>query len=376
MRIFRPPHNLSALRTAAPRPEWRAAVRARLAAYVAQRPAVAFPHSQAVPQRRYLLQPRFVAAGVFTVLLLSATGVAAQQSLPSDVLYPVKIAGEKIQLALSPSLRARATLRLSFAQNRLTEATALAERGSSASDVAGTFAKYEDEVHAVATLVPLTTSANDEFLQAVRSQLTAQQDQLRQVVNPPVDASGTGQGRRVPEAVKIRALKALKVSSEGEEATLPPGAPEPTGLVPAAPTPTTAAAVAPAAEGTPFPLLTAPAERAHGRGRARGAAGISGEDVSKKLKQAGDQLVTLLSQLGQPSAAVPADEVVSKVAQAQAAFDQAQGDFTAASDSGEYVGAYRRALKAYQSTLEATLEFEARAHSSRDAGGGDRDSGD
>lgn len=65
------------------------------------------------------------------VVALSSLGVtrAAAGSLPDSPLYPIKLATEQVQLALTPSPEGKARLHIAFGERRLQEALALAEKG-------------------------------------------------------------------------------------------------------------------------------------------------------------------------------------------------------------------------------------------------------
>jgi hypothetical protein len=73
---------------------------------------------------------RAVVIAVAVVLAISALGggtvYASQDSFPGDVIYPVKIGSERIQLMLTPGDAARARLELGFADRRLQEMEILA----------------------------------------------------------------------------------------------------------------------------------------------------------------------------------------------------------------------------------------------------------
>jgi len=74
------------------------------------------------------------ATAVFSCVLLIAGGgsiftvSAAQNSLPGDFLYGVKLTGEKVQTAVVTSPKAKVKLNLAFAGNRLQEAKVLADK--------------------------------------------------------------------------------------------------------------------------------------------------------------------------------------------------------------------------------------------------------
>ena len=79
------------------------------------------------------------AAAVLVVLLVSsgaAVGMAAANSMPDDVFYPLKLTWEQSQIGLTSDPSARAALELSFANRRLAELVAREEAGKGVSSVA------------------------------------------------------------------------------------------------------------------------------------------------------------------------------------------------------------------------------------------------
>ncbi|MBL7064225.1 MAG: hypothetical protein ISS49_08490 [Anaerolineae bacterium] len=69
----------------------------------------------------------FAVAAALTLVLCLTTGVAAAQSLPGDLLYPLKLTAENVQLALVSQPGDRANLHLDFAARRLDEVLRLVE---------------------------------------------------------------------------------------------------------------------------------------------------------------------------------------------------------------------------------------------------------
>ncbi|MFC2033128.1 DUF5667 domain-containing protein [Chloroflexota bacterium] len=77
-------------------------------------------------------QPRWATAVVVSVIvLLSGTGTvaAASNSMPDSPLYPVKLASEKVQLALTPSNFGKAELYVKLADKRVAEIVRMADKG-------------------------------------------------------------------------------------------------------------------------------------------------------------------------------------------------------------------------------------------------------
>ena len=74
-----------------------------------------------------------VIAGVVIAAMLFGSGIGMKQAsasaLPGDTLYPVKRAGEKIQLAISSTTDGDIALLYEFAESRLDEAQTLSQQG-------------------------------------------------------------------------------------------------------------------------------------------------------------------------------------------------------------------------------------------------------
>lgn len=129
---------LQAARTLQAPPDFRRTAAARMHNLVASRPRRAertairtnpLRHVWSGLQAAFRLQkaPATVVVGVVVALLLLVGGgtvYAAADALPGDALYPVKIAVETVQLAVSLNDARDAELHLSFAARRLEEAAA------------------------------------------------------------------------------------------------------------------------------------------------------------------------------------------------------------------------------------------------------------
>jgi len=120
-----------------PSPAFKIKARVRLMEQIHDRQAVTkWPwfryNSQVKPIR---LRRRFSMVGIILaiVLTLSALGggtaYAAQDSLPGDALYPVKLGTEQLRMMLPGNDVAKAQRALSFAERRMGEIEALAEKG-------------------------------------------------------------------------------------------------------------------------------------------------------------------------------------------------------------------------------------------------------
>lgn len=101
---------------------------------------------------------RGLAASSLVVTLAMSAVVASADTLPDDLLYPVKIATEEVRMALAVTPEDRAGVELSIADHRLREAESLATRGRT-SDALVASAVYSQYIaSAAAELAPVTTS--------------------------------------------------------------------------------------------------------------------------------------------------------------------------------------------------------------------------
>jgi len=72
---------------------------------------------------------RALVVGLVIAGILGGATVTSADSLPDDALYPFKLAGEQVRLAIAISVEDRATVELSIAEHRLDEAERLATSG-------------------------------------------------------------------------------------------------------------------------------------------------------------------------------------------------------------------------------------------------------
>ena len=90
---------------------------------------------QVKPKRRFFFlgwQPRWATAVAAVLILLlggGSTVAAAGGSMPDDLLYPVKLATEQVQLALTRSNMGRAELHAKLADRRVAEIIYMADKG-------------------------------------------------------------------------------------------------------------------------------------------------------------------------------------------------------------------------------------------------------
>ncbi|HEY83415.1 MAG TPA: hypothetical protein G4O01_09070 [Dehalococcoidia bacterium] len=109
-----------------PRPEFRERARYQLRAALQE---------MGEKRRRFSLfswQPRWATVVIAVLILLVVSGgtvAAASGSMPDDALYPVKLATEKVRLALTPSALGKAELYAELADRRVAEIVKMADEG-------------------------------------------------------------------------------------------------------------------------------------------------------------------------------------------------------------------------------------------------------
>ena len=108
-----------------PRPEFKARARYQLGSAL----------REVNPRRRFFFlgwQPRWATAVAAVLILLlggGSTVAAAGNSMPDDLLYPVKLATEQVQLALTFSNMGRAELHAELVDRRVAEIIYMADKG-------------------------------------------------------------------------------------------------------------------------------------------------------------------------------------------------------------------------------------------------------
>ncbi len=110
-----------------PRPEFRERARYQMRA--------ALQEMAEKRERRFSLfrwQPQWVTAVIAVLVLVVASGgtvAASGNSMPDEILYPVKLATERVRLTLTPSALGKAELYLELADKRVAEIIVMANRG-------------------------------------------------------------------------------------------------------------------------------------------------------------------------------------------------------------------------------------------------------
>ena len=114
---------------------------------------------------------RTLAVGVLLTGLMGGATVASADSLPDDVLYGLKLAGEQLRLAVAVSPEDRASVELSIAEHRLDEAERLASAGREDDAIIATAAYGSSLADAAADLASI--EATDPRTAALVAQMQA-----------------------------------------------------------------------------------------------------------------------------------------------------------------------------------------------------------
>jgi len=157
------------------------------------------------PRRRVVMV--LIAAAITTMLLAGGAVAASAGALPGQLLYPVKRAVEKIDLAFHHDPASRARLHLEFAQRRLNELATLLElqKAGQTVDIGAAMQAYQSEISQVqdaiaqdpasANLQALLSHVQDELAGhvAVLTQLrdTVVPAQAREAIQNAIDRAET-----------------------------------------------------------------------------------------------------------------------------------------------------------------------------------------
>ncbi|MFN8595537.1 MAG: DUF5667 domain-containing protein [Anaerolineae bacterium] len=172
---------------------------------------------------------------IVLVALSSSVLVASAQALPNDPLYPVKLAVEQFQIAVSPDRLARSELSLSFASERLAEVQRLIDRGRAA-EAPQALTGFADQIESALMLAAELPDSAER--QALLSRLYSSLDRSEAILKatePQLPPSAQPALQRAHEALRQPPVET------------PPVEP---------PAPTLAPSATPAAMRTPIPTAT------------------------------------------------------------------------------------------------------------------------
>ncbi len=236
-------------------PEARTRIEARLLAAAESIPSVQPASSRFTITRLW----RWAAVGmvlVFACACLSGTGLvaAASGALPDSPLYPVKLATEDVRLWLAPA-QDEPALHLRFAERRLDEIQALAERGQF--DAVALTALTEETAAALVSAETLPPEAAEPVLQDVVWVTAEQEEVLSALVADatPLERDEFTCALQASSVHRARALQLLGTVPPPEEPgkpgqATPTAVPIPSARATALPTRT------PEPSGTPIPSST------------------------------------------------------------------------------------------------------------------------
>ncbi len=208
---------LESLPDVKPSPEFKSKTRAQL-----------LELSRPVPMQHRAFLPRFsfatLAAIIFAVLGLTGGLVyAANDSLPDSPLYPIKRGTERAEILFASDAESQSRIYMMFAERRLDEAKALANKPDQNILAEQAVAEYDNQVNASLAAAPLGLSVSAPLTQELTNRITQQQDNLK-TLEKKVSASALE--------------KALSSAEKAKEKLNAPASPKPATASPASPSTT------------------------------------------------------------------------------------------------------------------------------------------
>lgn len=156
----------------------------------------------------------YIVRGLALASLLVAAGlgatVASADTLPEDLLYPLKLASEQVRLALADAPEDRAAVELSMAEHRLREAERLAIAGRTSDALVASAVYSQLLASAAADLAPV--DAASDLTQQLETRFDAQRERAATLATT-LAANTTSAG-----AAKIIALIAQPTMATGKTA--------------------------------------------------------------------------------------------------------------------------------------------------------------
>ncbi|MBM3143128.1 MAG: hypothetical protein FJ005_08860 [Chloroflexi bacterium] len=179
-----------------------------------------------IPQRRRFSMIGIIVAAIMAVSTLGGgTAYASQDSLPGNILYPVKLGTEQARMMLPGDDVAKAERALSFAGRRVQEMTALAEKERSdylnlAQD------KYDDAVNtalarieaargkglSTASISELVAGATAEQLSALDKVYDRVPDEAKEAITKARQVSLMGQGNALAALAQDNPVRAAEIN--------------------------------------------------------------------------------------------------------------------------------------------------------------------
>jgi hypothetical protein len=207
------------------------------------------------PQRQSLRLAQAIAALFIIVSLVSAgTLRVAAGSLPDSPLYPIKLATERVQLALTTTAASRARLHMSYSERRLEEARALLEAGKGLSEA--TLQAVKSENSGALTAIGQASEEERPNLLTNFYLLTDKQQETLEGIKAGVPPSDEGAIEEALKASEEHQWIATEAMIEPDLLLTPSPMPRPTDTVTPVPPTDTAAAIVRAETPTPVPTAT------------------------------------------------------------------------------------------------------------------------
>ena len=176
-----------------PRPEFKARARYQFRSALQEK---------AAPKRRPFFGwlPQWATALAIVLVVLVAGGgtvAAASNSMPDSILYPVKLATERVQMVLSTSEIGKARLCANFADRRVAEIIYMADRGD-AHEIEVLAERLDDRLE---TLVVLVSELEGDEAQSFLTESGADAGDGEAAPSAPLvpeESGGWGKGRGQP----------------------------------------------------------------------------------------------------------------------------------------------------------------------------------
>lgn len=162
---------------------------------------------------------RGIALAAVLVCLGMAAVVASADTLPDDLLYPLKLASEQVRLGLADAPGDRAGVELSIASHRLREAERLAGSGR-ISDALVASAMYSQ--HIATAAAELAPSSETDLDAQLESTFAAQRDRARSLAAALATDVKSARGARILALIAAPAMApgATKIERVAETAAL------------------------------------------------------------------------------------------------------------------------------------------------------------
>ncbi len=174
------------------------------------------------------MRPLAMTAGAAGLLLSGwATTAAASNSLPGDILYPVKLAGERVQIRLAGSSQDRIRLHATFAERRLQEAIEItsgsaAEKKDNMETVIAGLKGELDSAHGELATLETTDPKSAATLTAILTRKTDALSALAQQTATDAPADAKKEAEEVKDAVKQAETQTVNALVRSFETTQEP----------------------------------------------------------------------------------------------------------------------------------------------------------